>query len=540
MEVVRDDMMMLDAEDAEARLGMRPIMYIEDRTYTYIPSAHGRMLVRRWRHMLERLHGLYNVIDSHKCNERCFGSLGMQMEAKKTDSTLDLRRTTTTTTTTTTPSDPNAAPVHEEPLIIEVISTQHSLYGCPRSGIVHVCSDSIEMRRRFCEAQITDLDGALRCRFSGKPLSENEFILNPFTDDTIHVQDTKPRNGKGERERRAVSGEGRETAATAASRNTLAHVQKTAEHQYQQSQMRNIQALLKRRENDEASHSNTTASPVVPSMTVADQLGFPTKILTHSDINILRNHQTASSNAPENQSAAAATTTTNNSKIGKRKNANGIDPRHMPLPGGFTISKETHGKILRFVKSVLANSAANAYIRHPTTALSLANDHPDNQFLRFIAQRICIVYCLVTSQGKRDKPNAKAAKKQGQAACLNVNIRELVITMLYVFKNGFNTDRGANLIAADTQLQALLPPTSSLVYYGLSADVLKEIQTNDQHLDMRTIEAMSEYKESMYNIANNKLQRVILGADEPGGIGREKLTRVLNTNLMDFAKDNNQ
>jgi hypothetical protein len=266
---------------------------------------------------------------------------------------------------------------------------------------------------------------------------------------------------------------------------------------------------------------------------VADHTAQPTKALTQSDVTIFRqNPSPLPPPSPLKKPVAIRL-------VAPALNVSGTTrrlptAREIALPGGFIVSKDTASKIQRFIKTIIANPTAHLFTKHKATALDPKTKPEDRKFVRFYARRISLVYCLVTEQGKRDRKKIGNAKQRGKTACMTINIRELVITMLYVFSSGYN-ENGTNIIAHDDRLSSLMPSPQTLPFYGVKPDVLTHVIENDPHVDRRDIISMSDYKESMSNVAIVKLRRIISAAsDDAESVGRDKLIQLLNLSLIDF------
>lgn len=512
-------------------------MYVEDASYTQIPHPMGRYLARQWRFLLERRYGLYNVVTSHRCSDVCFGELGREVDDHpilESDSVLKTKRKRWDENRYNAQEVANQQHgrfIREDKDdvktgAVEVISSEHFLFGCTRSGQIHVCHQNIDARKRYCKYQFQNLNGAIICRFSGLEIEPNEHSYNKFTDDTFEIDYTpsdhyhynKMYNSKAERERRSVAGEGKETADKAAERNTLQHLQTKSEKQHHNVQSRNQIAFMKRRQ-----------TAVVPSLNMTDQMASPFKPLTQSDAKILRHQQQQQQQQPPPPKPPPLSMNMPHRKLKHNE---------LALPGGYIVRKDVTSKIHRFIKSLIANAAAHQFTKHTAQALDPKMVISDRQFTRFYARRISLVYCLINEQGKLDKQLLnKQRKKKGQTACITVNIRELTITMLYIFACGYN-EKGISIINNDERLKKLLPVPANLPYYDLKPDVLREIGENDPHIDKSTIFSMSSYTESMYNVASDKLQRIVLAAEEGdnSAVGRDRLIELLNTNYVDFEK----
>jgi len=135
-----------------------PVYYDAASLYNLVNRPALWMEAMRWRNMLERRWGLYNVDPDHVCSDECFPPLWRSDRSVPIDS--------------------------ENQPIVMTIHDGYRMYGCQRSGFIHLCPHDRNIRRAICRWFYEDCENRRYCRFSGVEIEGLALIYHdPFSKD---------------------------------------------------------------------------------------------------------------------------------------------------------------------------------------------------------------------------------------------------------------------------------------------------------------------------------------------------------------------
>lgn len=422
------------------------IVYYEDRSYTEMIDPIDRALVRRARRMMEMRFMRYNTDVDHICSIKC---RGYEVSTER-----DLPRLGRSTIFALT-QERTVMPCgweyiglgsHEEEEVIkrqpriQAIDFERSLFMCQISGFVHQCPRDQELRRAACHNTFEDRNGSSYCCFSGRVIQEAYYApYDPYQDTTMGA----PRPAPG------VDKERKQEHAMHLTERRLIEAHRTTEERT---------AMYQHREESRE---------------------------------ILRiNRNLSSAMSRQGEAAAASTLVTPPSPTKKRPLPPPVDERPrkkqaLVLGEGVKISSDNLRIIRNVVGDLTCDAVANRAVGKPNAEFVLQRGvAEDDKYAEYLTTRVAIVYGLLSHYKSETK----------DAIYGTISLRNVAVTVLYMFARGMNLPDNSVLIPRDARLHDLLPRVRDLIWYGIDAELRAELLKKNER---DTLRQLLHYKDGM-------------------------------------------
>lgn len=445
------------------------IVYYEDRSYTEVIDPIDRGLVRRARRMMEMRFMRYNTDVDHVCSIKC---RGYEVSTER-----DLPRLGRSTIFALT-KDSQVMPrgweyigigSHEEEDVIkrqpriQAIDFERSLFMCQISGFVHQCPRTPELRQTTCHNTFEDRSGSSYCCFSGRVIQEVYYApYDPYTDTTTGAPRPMPSVDKDRKlehsmqitEQRLV-----DTRRTTEERTVIyQHREESREiHRIN----RNLSSAMLRQ------GESATASTLVPPP------------------------------SPTKKRAPPPTTMPLDNRPRKKQ--------ALVLGEGIKISSDNLRIIRNVISDLVCDPVANRAVGKPRAEYVLQRGVPeDDKYAEYLTTRVAIVYALLTHYKNTTKNSIYGT----------ISLRNVAVTVLYMYARGTNLPDGSVLIPRDVRLHDLLPRVCDLIWYGIDDETRVELLKKNER---DTLRKLIRYREGMDYTATPQIRhtfRVFLGGAE--------------------------
>lgn len=154
-----------------------------------LPTERHREVARRWLGYLGRHTGRYDIDKRHLCNEMCFYDEDRVDERKA----FGIARLYTRQKRKRDDESEDSVDVSKRGdsikfNCIHAINSRLNLYGCPHSGALHCCGETLRERRQTCQLRRETLEGGYVCRYSGLVIYESAPVYNKFTETNMELE----------------------------------------------------------------------------------------------------------------------------------------------------------------------------------------------------------------------------------------------------------------------------------------------------------------------------------------------------------------